>query len=40
LESLGSNFFSRFLPSFISSTIIAFVLVLILENLIYKPARN
>lgn len=40
IESLGHNFFSRVLPSFLSSTLIAFVFVLILENLIYKPARN
>ncbi len=40
IESLGSNFFIRVIPSVISSTIIAFVLVLILENLIYKPVRN
>ncbi len=40
IDSLGHNFFTRLFPSFISSTLIAFVLVLILENLIYKPARN
>ncbi len=40
IESHGSNFFTRFLPGFASSTIIAFLLVLIFENLIYKPARN
>jgi len=40
IESLGHNFLSRVLPSFLSSTLIAFVFILILENLIYKPARN
>lgn len=40
IDSLGHNFFSRLLPSFISSTAITFFLVLILENLLYKPARN
>lgn len=40
LESLGSNFFTRLIPSFISSTLIAFLLVLLFENLLYKPARN
>lgn len=37
---ISSNFFQVFLPAFLSSTIIAFLLVLMLENLIYKPARN
>jgi hypothetical protein len=40
IESLGHNFFSRVLPSFVGSTIVAFVFILILENLLYKPARN
>lgn len=40
LEELGRNFFSRMIPAFVSSTLIAFVLILILENLIYKPARS
>lgn len=40
LVSLGHNFFTRLLPAFVSSSIIAFVLILVLENLIYKPARN
>ncbi|MCC6817945.1 MAG: hypothetical protein IT245_03515 [Bacteroidia bacterium] len=40
LESHGSNFFTRVLPAFISSTVIAFLLVLIFENVLYKPARN
>jgi hypothetical protein len=40
LETMGHNFFSRVLPSFISSTLLAFFFILILENLIYKPVRN
>ncbi len=40
IESVGHNLFSRVLPAFVCSTIIAFVFILILENLIYKPARN
>ena len=40
LEGLGGNFITRLLPSFFSSTAIAFALILILENLIYKPARS
>jgi hypothetical protein len=40
LDSMGHNFFTRLIPSFISSTLIAFALILVLENLIYKPARN
>jgi hypothetical protein len=40
IESHGHNFFTRLLPSFVCSTLIAFVLILLLENLIYKPARN
>jgi hypothetical protein len=40
IESHGHNFFTRLLPSFVCSTLIALVLILLLENLIYKPARN
>ncbi len=40
IETHGNNFFTRMLPAFISSTVLAFLLVLIFENLIYKPARN
>lgn len=39
-DSLGYNFFLRLLPAFVSSTIICFLLILIIENLIYKPSRN
>jgi hypothetical protein len=40
IESMGANFFSHVILAFICSTLIAFVFILILENLIYKPARN
>ena len=40
IESHGHNFFTRLLPAFFSSTNTAFFLILVLENLIYKPARN
>lgn len=40
IESHGNNFFTRLMPAFISSSVIAFVLILIFENLLYKPARN
>lgn len=40
LESFGNNFFTRLLPGFISSSVITFFLVLIFENLLYKPTRN
>jgi hypothetical protein len=34
------NFFNLFLPALISNTIITFLLILLLENLIYKPTRH
>ena len=34
------HFFRLFLPALISNTIITFLLILILENLIYKPSRH
>lgn len=40
IDSLGHNFFTRVIPAIISSTLITFMLVLILENILYKPARN
>jgi hypothetical protein len=39
-ESLGRNFFTYVLPSVIVSSLFTFLLILILENLLYKPARN
>ncbi|MEZ4805356.1 MAG: rod shape-determining protein MreD [Bacteroidia bacterium] len=40
IDTQGHNFFTIFIPAFISSSIITFILILILENLIYKPSRN
>lgn len=40
IDTIGHNFFTRVIPSFFSSTILAFIFVLILENLIYKAAKN
>ncbi|HEY1047802.1 MAG TPA: rod shape-determining protein MreD [Bacteroidia bacterium] len=40
LESNGGNFLTRTLPAFISSTVFSFILVLIFENLLYKPVKN
>jgi hypothetical protein len=40
IESLGRNFFTYVLPSVIVSSLFTFLLILILENLLYKPARN
>lgn len=40
IESLGHNFFTIVLPGFFSSTVITFLLILLFENILYKPARN
>jgi|SRR5690606_4182647 len=40
IESQGSNFFSRGIPAILVSTTITFFIVLVLENLLYKPAGN
>jgi hypothetical protein len=40
IQSGWSNFFDRMLPAFLSSTIITFFLVLIFENILFKPSKN
>lgn len=40
LESHGRNFFTIALPATIVSSLCAFVLILIFENILFKPARN
>lgn len=40
IQSGGLNFFDRILPAFLSSTVITFVLVLIFENILFKPSKN
>jgi hypothetical protein len=40
IQSGWGNFFDRMLPAFLSSTIITFFLVLIFENILFKPSRN
>lgn len=40
IDDCGRNFFTRILPAFVTSTVICFFLVLMFENILYKPARN
>jgi hypothetical protein len=40
INGLGHNFFTRIIPATISSSLITFAIILLLENLIYKPSRN
>lgn len=40
LQQGFNNFFNLLLPTLVSNTIITFLLILLLENLIYKPSRQ
>ncbi len=40
IDTLGRNIFTHTLPAVITSSLIVLVLVLILENILFKPNRN
>lgn len=40
IESHGKNFFTILIPSFVVSSICAFLLSLLFENILFKPAKN
>ncbi|MDP2174356.1 MAG: rod shape-determining protein MreD [Bacteroidota bacterium] len=40
IETLGRNFFTAVLPSVLISSLSVFVIILILENLLFRPSKN
>jgi hypothetical protein len=40
IDTLGRNFFTSIIPSVIISSLSVFVIILILENLLFRPSKN
>jgi hypothetical protein len=40
VDTLGKNFFTSILPAIVISTLTVFILILIIENLIFKASKN